>query len=106
MANTLDTNTEKLEMKKLIATLMILASAAAFADTPSSSGEVKQVDKATGKLTIKHGPLANLDMPAMTMVFKAKDPALLDKVKPGDKIEFVAERVNGALQVSTISVVK
>lgn len=92
-------------MKKLIAAIMILASAAAFADAPSS-GEVKQVDKATGKLTIKHGPLVNLDMPAMTMVFKAKDAALLEKVKPGDKIEFVAERVNGALQVSTVNVVK
>jgi len=93
-------------MKKLIAALLIVASTAALADAPPSQGEVKQVNKATGKLTIKHGPLANLDMPAMTMVFKAKDPALLDGVQVGDKIEFVAEQVNGLLQVCTLKVVK
>ncbi|MGS0742380.1 copper-binding protein [Glaciimonas sp. GG7] len=67
-----------------------------------STGEVKKVDKAAGKITIKHGPLDNLGMPAMTMVFRVKDVAMLDEVKPGDKIDFVAEKVNGALTVTTI----
>src|ERR1700693_3383108 len=67
-----------------------------------SSGEVKKVDKDTGKITIKHGPLANLGMPAMTMVFHVKDAAMLDQVKQGDQINFVAEKVNGALTVTKI----
>ena len=66
---------------------------------PKSSGEVKKVDKSSGKVTIKHGPLDNLGMPAMTMVFRVKDPAMLDQMKEGDKINFVAEKVNGALTV-------
>ncbi|HDR9037939.1 TPA: copper-binding protein [Burkholderia contaminans] len=64
-----------------------------------SHGEIKKVDTAAGKLTIKHGPLENLGMEAMTMVFKVKDPAMLSQVKVGDKIDFVAEEVNGALTV-------
>src|ERR1700720_4193490 len=56
-----------------------------------SHGEIRKVDAAAGKLTIKHGPLENLGMEAMTMVFKVKDPAMISKVKVGDKIDFVAE---------------
>ncbi|BAO90704.1 copper-binding protein [Caballeronia cordobensis] len=67
-----------------------------------SHGEVKKVDTAAGKLTIKHGPLENLDMEAMTMVFKVKDPAMLSQVKVGDKIDFVAEEVDGALTVTKL----
>ena len=66
---------------------------------PMSSGEVRKVDKSSGKVTIKHGPLANLGMPAMTMVFRVKDPAMLDQLKEGDRINFVAEKVNGAITV-------
>ena len=65
-----------------------------------SAGEVKKIDKEAGKITIKHGPLMNLEMPPMTMVFRVKDPAMLDQVKPGDKINFVAEKANGALTVT------
>ncbi|HEX7906942.1 MAG TPA: copper-binding protein [Paraburkholderia sp.] len=64
-----------------------------------SHGEIKKVDTAAGKLTIKHGPLENLGMEAMTMVFKVKDPAMISQVKVGDKIDFVAEQVDGALTV-------
>ncbi|MBF3555363.1 RND transporter [Burkholderia pseudomallei] len=64
-----------------------------------SHGEVKKVDTAAGKLTIKHGPLENLGMGAMTMVFKVKDPAMLSQVKAGDTIDFVADEVDGALTV-------
>ena len=71
-----------------------------------SDGEIKKVDKEAGKLTIKHGELKNLGMGAMTMVFKAQDPAMLNQVKQGDKVRFVANMVNGVLTVSTITVVK
>ncbi|WP_342306625.1 copper-binding protein [Burkholderia pseudomallei] len=64
-----------------------------------SHGEVKKVDTAAGRLTIKHGPLENLGMGAMTMVFKVKDPAMLSQVKAGDTIDFVADEVDGALTV-------
>ena len=64
-----------------------------------SDGEVRKIDKEAGKITIKHGPLTNLDMPGMTMVFRVKDPAMLDRVKEGDKIKFVADRMDGSLTV-------
>jgi len=77
----------------------ILVAQKGLPDSAMTEGEVKKVDKDTGKLTIKHGPLTNLDMPAMTMVFRVKDPTMLDQVKEGDKIRFVADRVNGAITV-------
>ena len=64
-----------------------------------SHGEIKKIDTANGKLTIKHGPLENLGMDAMTMFFKVKDPAMIAQVKVGDKIDFVAEEIDGALTV-------
>src|SRR5882757_9618701 len=67
-----------------------------IAGTPSQ----RQADK----VTIKHGPLANLDMPAMTMAFRMQDPAMLNHVKEGDKIKFVAERVNGTITVTQLDV--
>lgn len=71
-----------------------------------SEGVVRKVDRAQGKLTIKHGPLENLGMPAMTMIFRATDPALLDRVQPGDKVKFRAEQINGVLSVSEIEPVR
>lgn len=67
--------------------------------TPLSEGVVKKVDKAQGKLTLQHGPLDNLGMPGMTMVFRVQDPGWLDQVKPGDSIRFLADKVNGVLTV-------
>lgn len=80
-------------------------SAAATTDTTNAamtSGEVKKIDKDAGKITIRHGALVNLGMPAMTMVFHVKDPAMLDKVKAGDKIKFIAEKEGGALTVTKL----
>jgi len=74
-------------------------SSSATESAAMSSGQVKKVDKDAGKITIKHGPLDNLGMPAMTMVFHVDDPAMLEQVKPGDKIAFIAERKNGVLTV-------
>jgi Cu(I)/Ag(I) efflux system protein CusF len=64
-----------------------------------ADGEIKKIDKDTGKFTIRHGELRNLGMPAMTMVFRAKDAAMLDQVKVGDKVRFAAERANGDVTV-------
>ncbi|MGN7103834.1 copper-binding protein [Ralstonia holmesii] len=75
------------------------ATATAPASEKMSHGEIKKVDSSAGKLTIKHGPLENLGMDAMTMVFRVKNPAMLQQVSVGDKIDFVAEQVNGALTV-------
>lgn len=66
---------------------------------PLTDGEVKKVDREAGKLTLKHGPITNLGMPAMTMVFRVKDPAMLNSVKKGDKIRFAANSVEGAMTV-------
>ena len=62
-------------------------------------GLVKKVDKVSGKVTIAHGPMANFNMPAMTMVFQVKNAAWLDQMKEGDTIRFMADKVNGAFTV-------
>jgi Cu(I)/Ag(I) efflux system periplasmic protein CusF len=66
------------------------------------SGTVKKIDEAQGKITLEHGPIKNLDMDAMTMVFRAQDPAMLKAVKQGDKVKFEADRVNGQITVTNI----
>ena len=81
------------------------APAAAAPQAALSEGEVKKVDKEGGKLTIKHGELANLGMPAMTMVFRVRDAGMLSRVKAGDKIRFVADKVGGVLTVTTLEVI-
>jgi Cu(I)/Ag(I) efflux system protein CusF len=80
-------------MKRVFAALVAAGLAAsAFAQATLTDGEVRKVDKAAGKITLKHGEIKNLDMPPMTMVFGVKDKALLDKVKKGDKVMFAADK--------------
>lgn len=67
-----------------------------------SDGLVKKVDKAQSKITLKHGPLENMGMPGMTMVFRVQDASMLDRVKPGDNVRFLADKVNGALTVTRL----
>ena len=69
---------------------------------PVVAGKVTKVDEAAGKITIAHDAIPNLQMDAMTMVFKAADPAVLKDVKPGDAIQFTADKVNGQLTVTEI----
>lgn len=76
------------------------------AATEMTSGEVKKIDVASGKLVIKHGPLKNMGMPGMTMEFGVQSPALLKQVKVGDKIHFVADMVNGVPTVTKIEQAK
>jgi Cu(I)/Ag(I) efflux system protein CusF len=73
---------------------------AAAAPMRMADGQVKKVDKAAGKVTLSHGPLENLNMPAMTMVYRVKDAAWLDQLKAGDRIRFLAEQVGGAYMVT------
>lgn len=80
--------------------------ATAAANTDMTEGEVKKIDKSTNKITLKHGDIKNLDMPGMTMVFKVKDPSVLDTLKAGDKVKFKAEKAEGALFVTDIQVAK
>lgn len=96
-------------MKRFVfAVIAAFALHSALADDAAalSEGQVRKVDKSAKKITIKHGPLANLDMPPMTMVFQVKDPAMLDQVKVGDKIKFDAEKVGGAFRVTKIEPVR
>src|SRR5215510_1021270 len=75
--------------------------------SPLIDGEVRKVDRDARKLTIRHGPLPQLDMPTpMTMVYQVKDPALLDQVKPGDKVRFEAQKIGGQFTVIRIELAK
>ena len=85
----------------LFAIALAVAPSVAFAQGNLDAGEVKKVDESAGKITLKHGPIKNLNMDEeeMTMVFRVADPAMLDKLKVGQQIEFEADRVNGAITV-------
>jgi Cu/Ag efflux protein CusF len=92
-----------------IAIIAALAAASPAMGQPApalSDGEIRKVDKGAGKVTIRHGELKNLDMPPMTMVFRVRDPAMLDKLKEGDKVKFTAGKVNGNYTVMEVEVVK
>ena len=82
-------------MKRMLALAAVAAiSLAACGDKPAhagphqASGTVTKVDGAKGAVTIDHGPVASMKWPSMTMTFGVKDKALLDKAKPGAKVEF------------------
>jgi len=75
--------------------------ALAQAETARGEGEVRKVDKGAGKITIKHGPLDGINMPAMTMVFRPKEPSMLDNLKEGDQIRFTTSRQGGAFSLDT-----
>ena len=78
----------------------------AAAPTPQSAelseGEITRWDPRTLRLTLKHGEIKNLEMPPMTMVFRVADASVIGDLKPGDKVRFQAEKVNGAYQVKQI----
>jgi Cu(I)/Ag(I) efflux system periplasmic protein CusF len=71
-----------------------------------TQGEVRKLDLERGTVTLKHDTIKSLDMPAMTMVFKAKDSAMLDTLKPGDKVRFKASNEEGKFIVTVIQAVK
>ena len=69
-------------------------------------GEIRKIDKDSGKVTIKHAEIKSLDMPAMTMVFLFKDASKIDGLKVGDKIKFDAVDEKGKMFVTKIEIVK
>ena len=99
-------------MKKLIlliAALTLTTPLYAQTATPTSAaasamseGVVRKIDTKNNKITLKHGPISNLDMPGMTMVFRLVSPTLLSGVKVGDAVKFHVEKINGALTITAI----
>ena len=88
---------------KRIACFVALCAAAGLALAQSmTESEVRKVDREAKKITLKHGPIRNLDMPAMTMVFKVNDPGMLDQIKTGDKVAFEAQDIGGTVTVIRI----
>ena len=83
------------------AALLVAFAGNAFA-AEYTKGKVKKVDAGAGKVTVIHEELKNLDMPAMTMVFRTADDAMLARLQEGQDIEFVAERVNGKLTITEL----
>lgn len=82
------------------------ASSGSSGEIQMISGEIKKVDKASGKVTVSHGPLTNLNMPAMTMVFKVANAAWVEQMKAGDRIRFIADDVNGVLTLVRFEAVR
>lgn len=92
-----------LRLLKIVCLALALALPAAFAvATDLVDGEVRRVDTETRKLTLRHGPIPNLGMAPMTMVFQVADPRLLEGLKSGDRIRFRAERVGGQFTVVAV----
>lgn len=97
-------------MRKLVLAAVVMAWGSQFAlalahdghDHPVVAGKVTKVDTSASKITIAHDAIPGLQMEAMTMVFKAGDPSMLNGLKPGDAIKFMAEKVNGELTVIEI----
>ena len=67
-----------------------------------ADGEVRRIDKAQGKVNLRHGEIKNLDMPPMSMWFVLKDPAWVESLKVGDKVRFVAEKVGTQYTITQI----
>lgn len=92
--------------KTLIAAAAALLLGTGVVSAQSVDGEVRKIDEAAGKITLKHGPIKNLDMDAMSMVFRVQDPSMLKGVKVGDKVKFEADRVNGQITVTKMQKAK
>ena len=82
------------------------AAAAAIAAAPLVEGEVRKVDAKAKTVTLKHGPIPNVEMGPMTMTFPVKDPALLAKVKAGDRVKFSAEKSGNDVVVTALEPAK
>lgn len=79
---------------------LLLGVGSTIARAEMAKGEVKKIDEPAGKITLKHGPIKNLDMEeGMTMVFRVQNPAMLKQVKVGDKVRFEAERGTAGITV-------
>ncbi|APG87385.1 hypothetical protein SAMCCGM7_pC0180 (plasmid) [Sinorhizobium americanum CCGM7] len=89
-------------VKLTLASVVVLGTAYGALAAEFTKATVKKIDTKAKKVTLIHEELKSLDMPAMTMVFRIQDDAIMEKLKEGAKIEFVAERVNGKLTVTQV----
>lgn len=87
-------------MRWLSATFLSLALAATGAQAQDTAAEVRKIDKAQAKITLKHGEIRNLDMPPMTMVFRVREARMLDAVAVGDKVKVSVEKIDGQYTVT------
>lgn len=88
-------------MAGILAISFALSSIATMAQAEMVKGEVKKIDEAAGKITLKHGPIKSLDMDeGMTMVFRVQEPAMLKQVKVGNKVRFEVERTASGVAVT------
>lgn len=78
------------------------ATSSTAADTALTDGVVKKVDRQTGMVTIEHGELKNVGMPAMTMAYKAKDAAMLILAKEDENVKFRLENLNGTYTITML----
>jgi Cu(I)/Ag(I) efflux system protein CusF len=92
-------------MKSILSTAL-LAALPALAGSHLTAAEVRKIDRDNARITLRHGEIKNLDMPAMTMVFSVQDKTLLDKVKKDDKVRFAAKHEGGKYVVTEIEVTK
>ena len=90
----------------LAAAVLLAIPTAVLAQASTADGQVTKVNAAENKITVRHGPIKSLDMDAMTMVFRVKDPAMTTQVKAGDKIKFEAERVDGQITITKMQKAK
>lgn len=86
----------------VVAGVALLLTSLAMAAATNTSGEVRRIDAAGGKITIKHGAISNLNLPPMTLVFHVSDPAMLESVQPGDKVRFHAEKIDGQYTITSL----
>jgi Cu(I)/Ag(I) efflux system periplasmic protein CusF len=86
--------------KPLVAAALALAALGAHAQ--AYEGEVRKIEKAQGRITLRHGELKDLDMPPMTMVFRVGNPVLLEGLTVGDRVRFDAAKVGGSYTVTAI----
>jgi Cu/Ag efflux protein CusF len=93
-------------MNRLIAAVALFTFSALAAAQPLVDAEVKKVDKPAARIQLKHGEIKQFDMPAMTGNYKVAEPAMLDKVQPGDHVRFSLDRQNNQYTITKIDVVK
>jgi Cu(I)/Ag(I) efflux system protein CusF len=89
-------------MKRLLATVALLAVPALACAQALVAGEVKKIDKPAGRITLKHAEIKAYDMPGMTGAYKVADPSMLDKVQVGDHVQFQLDRLNSVYTITRI----
>jgi Cu/Ag efflux protein CusF len=92
-------------MKRILAALLFALCLPALGQNVVE-GTVRKVDKGANKVTLQHGPIPNIEMPAMTMAFVVREPAALATLKAGDKVKFEAQKLDGVYTVTRIEVIR